>query len=79
MGTPEEKKAKRVRLVKRIKPTLLKKTRAELEAQLTPKQMAIWLDLKQAITDVKNGTSEPMNWEDFKKELADEGYSTQGV
>jgi hypothetical protein len=79
MGTPEEKKVKRVRLVKRTKLTVLKKTQAELEAQLTPKQRAIWVDLKQAITDVKNGTSEPMTWENFKKELADEGYSTQGV
>jgi hypothetical protein len=79
MGTPEEKKTKRVRLVKRLNPTSLKKTQAELEAQLTPKQRAIWLGLKQAITDVKNGTSEPMTWEDFKKELADEGYSSQGV
>jgi hypothetical protein len=71
MGTKEIIKPKVLRLTKRAKPT-----RAELEARLTAKQLAVWRSLQRALEDVKNGTSEPMSWEDFKKELADEGYTT---
>jgi hypothetical protein len=56
------------------KPTL-----EELEMRLLPKQRKVWMNLKTAIQEVEDGTAEKTTWEDFLKELKDEGYITPTV
>lgn len=56
----------------RYKPTPAKTLR-DLEATLTPKQLAWWLDLKEALIAVKKGeTDDGIELEDFLKELENE-------
>ena len=66
-------KALKIKYV-RQKPTL-----EELEARLSPSQRKVWIGLKTAIQEVNDGTADLMDWEDFKKELADENTHTQAV
>lgn len=56
-----------------------KPTFEELEANLLPGQRKVWLNLKTAIQDIDNGTAEKTTWEDFLKELENEGNTTQTV
>jgi hypothetical protein len=58
----------------RVRPTI-----EELEARLLPNERRVWTNLKTALEDVKSGTAETTTWEEFQKELADEGYITQTV
>ena len=52
-----------------VKRVSKKEMLAELEAQLTPKQLAWWTELKETIRDVENGTAEKTTWNNFLKEL----------
>ncbi len=56
------------------KPTL-----EELEVRLLPNQRKVWMNFKTAIQEIEDGTAEKTTWEDFLKELEDEGYVTPTV
>ena len=63
----------------KIKYVRQESTLEALEARLSPKQQAVWQGLKTAIQEVNDGTADLMDWEDFKKELADENSRTQAI
>ena len=53
-----------------------KKTLKELEATLSPKQLAWWLDLKEALIAVKKGeTEDGMDAYEFLKEIENEALT----
>ena len=56
-----------------------KKNLVELEAQLSPKQLAWWSELKETFREVGDKTAEKTTWEDFFKELEDENLLAQAV